>query len=276
MASPFPGMDPYLERHWGDVHHRLITYACDQLRPRLPKELRARIEERVTLESPEGPDRSFVPDLRVFERRHAPRRHQNGAVAVATAEPLVLSVDDPAPQGYIEIREANREARLVTVIEVVSPSNKAPGESRDKYLQKLRELREGRVSVVEIDLLRGGTRRLPVPVERLPQEYRTPYQVCVRRGWQLLEVEIYRVSLRERLPAIRIPLRQTDADAPLDLQALIEQCYENGDYEGDLDYQADPEPPLAPDDARWADALLRKAGVRKVRRPAPRRGRKKH
>ncbi len=26
MPSPFPGMDPYLESHWRDVHHSLITY----------------------------------------------------------------------------------------------------------------------------------------------------------------------------------------------------------------------------------------------------------
>jgi hypothetical protein len=69
------------------------------------------------------------------------------------------------------------------------------------------------------------------------------------------------------LPVIRIPLRQTDADVPLDLQALIDQCYRNGDYEDDLNYQTDPYPPLDPDDARWADALLRKLGRRSRRRP---------
>ena len=26
MRSPFPGMDPYLEQFWGDVHHTVITY----------------------------------------------------------------------------------------------------------------------------------------------------------------------------------------------------------------------------------------------------------
>jgi len=36
------------------------------------------------------------------------------------------------------------------------------------------------------------------------------------------------VPLRQRLPAIRVPLRETDADVPLDLQALIEQVYRHG------------------------------------------------
>jgi hypothetical protein len=106
-----------------------------------------------------------------------------------------------------------------------------------------------------------------VPLASLPPSFRTAYQVWVRRGWETLKVEIYRGALRERLPVIRIPLRQTDADVPLDLQALIDQCYRNGDYEDDLNYQTDPYPPLDPDDARWADALLRKLGRRSRRRP---------
>jgi hypothetical protein len=36
MGSPFPGMDPYLEQHWGDVHASLIIDGRDQLQQRLP------------------------------------------------------------------------------------------------------------------------------------------------------------------------------------------------------------------------------------------------
>jgi hypothetical protein len=84
----------------------------------------------------------------------------------------------------------------------------------------------------------------------------------VHRGWQLAEVEVYREPLREPLPTIKVPLRQTDADVPLDLQPLIEQCYRNGGYEDDIDYWVDPEPPLEKVDARWAAVLLREAGLR--------------
>ena len=69
--NPFPGMNPWLESHWGDVHTRLTTYACDQLQPQLPAGLRARIEEYVTVESDDEPERSrsrFSPDVRVIER----------------------------------------------------------------------------------------------------------------------------------------------------------------------------------------------------------------
>ncbi len=270
MASPFPGMDPYLERHWGDVHHRLITYASDRLQKLLPKDLRARVEERVFVESPGDGYRPIIPDVRVIERRRRKGKGIMAATGLAVAEPLIVLTDEEVTQGFIEIRDASSGHRVVTVIEVLSPANKIPGEGQRKYLQKRQELRDGRVSLVEIDLTRAGGRPLPVPLGNLPSSFRTTYQVWVRRGWELLKVEIYRAPLEERLPVIRIPLRQTDADVVLDLQALIDECYRNGDYEEDINYQVDPQPPLDPDDARWVNTLLRKSGRRSGRRSGPR------
>lgn len=257
IKSPFPGMDPYLEQHWRDVHHRLVTYSCDQLQDHLPEHLRARVEERVFVESAEGIERSVYPDVRVIERD---RGGASGAVAAggtALAEPLVIHVEDePVSEGYIEIIDAGSGNRVVTVIEFLSLANKLPGEGQNLYLRKQKEILAARVSLVEIDLLRAGRRVLSVQVERIPPSHRTPYQVCVRRGWQTTAAEIYRVPLRQRLPIIRIPLRQTDKDVPLDLQALIDQCYQKGRYD-DLDYAAAPNPPLDSADAAWADDLVR-------------------
>ena len=131
---------------------------------------------------------------------------------------------------------------------------------------------------VEIDLIRAGNRILPFPFEKLPRSSRTTYQVWVRRGWQATKVEVYRVPLRKRLPVVRVPLRETDDDAPLDLQALVDQCYRNGDYDADIDYQVDPDPPLSAEDARWADGLLRQTGRRvrpQARRPNRPNGRRR-
>ena len=274
MTSPFPGMDPYLEQHWGDVHHRFITYACDQLQRVLPGELRARVEERVFVESAAAPGRSIYPDVRIIERGPGPStsRGAEGGVALAEvdvevavedeAEPLVISLEDePYFQGFIEIIDARSGNRVITVIEVLSPANKLAGEGQDKYLQKQHELRRAGVSSVEIDLLRTGPRVLAVPPRRLPPSHRTTYQVCVHRGWQPHRFEVYRVPLRALLPTIRIPLREADPDARLDLQALVGQCYANGRYD-DIDYKVDPVPPLDPDDAAWADHLLRSKGLR--------------
>ena len=74
MKSPFPGMDPYLERHWRDVHASLIIYARDQLQPQLPRKLCARVEERPIVEPEEGEGRSIFRDVRVVEQPSKERR----------------------------------------------------------------------------------------------------------------------------------------------------------------------------------------------------------
>ena len=66
---------------------------------------------------------------------------------------------------------------------------------------------QGCISLVEIDLLRAGPHVLQIPLRQYPQSHRTPYKVCVHRGWKA-SAEIYRVPLREPLPAIRVPLHR--------------------------------------------------------------------
>ncbi len=106
MPSPFPGMDSYLEAHWGDVHHRLITYACDQLQGGLPRDLRARVQARVFVESFPGSERSIYPDVRVIEGGARKRRPTQLNGALAMAEPLIILLpDEPITEGYIEIIE---------------------------------------------------------------------------------------------------------------------------------------------------------------------------
>lgn len=67
MKSPYPGMDPYLEQFWPDIHASLIIYAHDQIEEQLPGNLIARVEERVVLETEEEP-RAVYPDVKITER----------------------------------------------------------------------------------------------------------------------------------------------------------------------------------------------------------------
>ena len=273
VSSPFPGMDPWLERRWGDVHQRLVTYSCDQLQSRLPPNLRALMQERIVVEALPPAPRSFYPDVRVVEERT--RRESGGGVAVieapaeappaaaaTAAEPiLVRYLYQPPVEGFIEIVDATTGDRVVTVIEFLSPWNKRPGTGQDEYLRKQRQLLEARTNLVEIDLVRSGRRVLVVPEDQLPASHRTTYRVSVTRGHRPGEAEAYRVSLREPLPSIRVPLRPTDADVRLELQPLLEQAYRNGRYDV-TDYRQDPDPPLDAADAAWADEILRSKKLR--------------
>lgn len=262
--SPFPGMDPYLEPFWREVHSGFMIYARDQLQAALPQELRARIEERVFIESELGAEQSVYPDLAVIEQ---PQYATRGTLAiesgVAVAEPVIVHVTaDEVTETFIEIVDARSGNRVVTVIELLSLANKRPGAGQDLYLEKQQELRWSDVSVVEIDLLRAGQRVLMVRDELLKPALRTTYRICVRRGWARRRFENYPIRLRDRLPRIGIPLRQTDRDVPLDLQAVLDQCYLNGRYRGDIDYAKPLDPPLDAEDGAWVDALLREQGVR--------------
>lgn len=262
QKCPFPGMDPYLEASWGDLHHRFITYSCDQIQSQLPPDLRARTGERVSGGSRfHTESRGIIPDVQIVERT----ARGTGAVAVLEApadlaEPVYIEDVEPVTEGYIEIIDLSGQ-HVVTVIEVLSLTNKLPGEDRRKFMQKRLELVRGGTNIVEIDLLRRGRQMPPLRDRYLPPKFDTPYGVLTRRPWKSM-FEYYRIPLREHLPKIPIPLRQTDRDVVLDLQAVFDQAYVNGRYD-DTDYSRDAKPKLKGDDAAWVDKLLREAGRRK-------------
>ncbi len=274
MPSPFPGMDPYLEAHWRDVHARLIIYACDALQGVLPGALRARVEESVLLETPMGQgDHPLFPDVRVVEyasKRGLKTRSEAGAVV---AEPLVVEAEpELATETLIEIIDRASGNRVVTVIEFLSPSNKSPGPNREQYLRKQREVCSSDANLVEIDLNRFGTHTLAFSLAHLKAQDRTAYMVCVRRAEIRGKADVYPMPLWERLPTVKIPLRPGDADVPLDLQTLVELCYRNGAYEGTLNYAIDCDPPLTGADKEWADSWLREKGLRPRKKTSRRKG----
>ncbi len=263
MPSPFPGMDPYLEAHWGDIHHRLVNYACDAIGEQLPGDLVARMEERVYIES-HGELAVRYPDVRVVEQSDVPGVTVAPAPEnVAVADPLVLEVfSEPVKEGFVEIREAGGEGRVITVIEVLSLANKASGKGHTEYEKKQQHIQAAEVNLVEIDLLRSGNWTVMTREKAVPEAKRSPYRVSVWRPGHPTTFEFYHATLRERLPAIRVPLRESDREVVLDLQALIDRSYRFGRYEN-TDYSVDADPPLEGADAEWAASLLREKGLRK-------------
>ncbi|HXE56123.1 MAG TPA: DUF4058 family protein, partial [Tepidisphaeraceae bacterium] len=244
-------MDPWLERFWGDVHHRLITYACDQIQELLPEGLLARMQERVFLEFPESVGRTVYPDGRIVETAPAtPAAPPKAAGGVAVAEPLLVHLQsEPLTEGFIEVVDPASKGRVISVLEILSPANKAPGTGQSLYVQKQRELAAAGVSLVEVDLLRGGKRVTNAPPDILPRTHQTAYQACVRRATNSNVAEVYRIALREPLPNVGIPLRSQDRDVPLQLHQLLGEVYRRGRYGSSIDYREDPDPPLSAEDA---------------------------
>jgi len=262
MKSPFPGMDPYLEAHWRDVHTRLVTYMADQIQDQLPSGLLARVEENVLIDFEHEGQTWARPDVHVADVPKAKGNQAAGVNFANVAEPLIILADSPETERHISIIDPASGGQVVTAIEVLSPTNKIAGEGRATYRRRQRDYMGGGINFVEIDLIRVGDYVLSAPWSTIPAGKHTPYMVCIFQAVRPEERALYPLPLRERLPGIRIPLRPSDPDVVLDLQQLIDQCYERGRYNV-IDYQEDPSPPLPPADARWADELLRQKGLRK-------------
>lgn len=257
MPSPFPGMDPYLETPdlWPDVHHELMHQIRAALNPRLRPNYVARVELRVYKTDVDDPGRiAIVPDVRVKTAGRTRSRKPNGITALAIDESLELPLllDDEIEESYLAIKERLTGA-LVTIIEVMSPTNKILGaEGRTSFLRKKREVLKTEVNWVEIDLLRGGEPSVARASLR-PCDYR----VLVYRGHPRPRARYWPISIRNRLPVIAVPLRGKDPDVPLDLGAVLKAAYENGAYDASIDYSKPPDPPLRGNDAKWGRKLLR-------------------
>lgn len=263
MKSPFPGMDPYLEMHWGDAHQSLVTYAREALQPSLPADLVARMEERVFIEKEPDRIRRLVPDVHISTHPGwtAPAASERDKGTATIAEPVVFDLSfDPITEGYIEIRERGG-GKVITIIEFLSPANKCGGAGQEKYFQKQEEVLSSDASLVEIDLVRSGRRVLALPSAEIPTLFRNDFLVCIRPGWVKGRRELYPLPLRQSLPAVPIPLREGEARVNLALQALVERVYAVGRFDL-IDYTAEPEPPLSSEDAAWAADLLKASGRR--------------
>lgn len=253
MSSPFPGMDPYLEGpHWIGFHAQLCAEIARQLTPRLVPKYLALTNERFVLETPEDvgittgaayPDVSVVP------------RHSNGAggqsIAAGSAPLSIATVmPEAVPHVTVEIRDA-AQRRLVTAIEVLSPTNKR-GDGRDEYLAKRRRVLMSTAHLIEVDLLRSGQR---VPMRQpLPS---LPYFVFVGRTERRPMVDVYPIPIDQPLPKIDVPLLPGDADCPLDLQLAFTTVHNALRYDLVVDYTKLPEVLLSTEETMWVEEQLR-------------------
>ena len=270
MLGPFPGMDPYLEDPtlWPDLHHSFLTFARSAIRAALPPGYIARVEERVLILPLE---RGIIPDVFVRRRAHQPLAY-TGALAVTENEnaPRLIRVppEEARREGYIEIVDAVDRERVITTVEVLSPTNKMAGSpGRASYARKQEaELNSG-THLLEIDLLRSGEPTIAAPHSALLSEgVAWDYLICLHRARQNQEdgqmYEVWFNHLRQPLPRVKVPLDGGVADIDLDLQAVLTRCYEEAGYQDVIDYAYEAYPPLSAEDAAWADTLLREHGLR--------------
>ena len=264
MPSPFPGMDPWLERPgvFPDLHNGLIFLLRESLNAVLPPGYFAAGANRVWVDD----EHHREPDVSVA-RSNGPVA--DGGVSVAAFTRLGMLVVDapvlpePTEEPYLEIRSTDGD-RLVTVLEVLSLSNKSaatPG--RAAYVQKQGEMRSRGVNLVEIDLLRGGTHTTAISLAQLRQRAGAfDYHVCVRAAGVPGRIFVSPIRLSDRLPAVAVPLDAGTRPVEIDLQPLFDRCYDSGRYAARARYAEQlPDPPLIPEQRTWAEGILRAKGL---------------
>ena len=247
MPSPFPGMNPYFEQaaHWLDFHTEFLTVLRRLLLPQIGSDYFVQLDEHIYIHDLPLQPRRRVGNADLSLVRPGGAGSAAGAVGLLEAPVEIrLPEQDVEEVPYLEVRDRlGRE--LVTVIELLSPSNKRAGADREAYLAKRRELLRSTAHLVEIDLLRGWA---PMPSEDRPE---CDYSVMVSRVEKRWAAGFWPIGLRDRLPVIPIPLRPPDAAVPMDLQDALHRAYDGAAYERFI-YGGSPEPGLSADDAAWA------------------------
>lgn len=257
MTSPFPGMDPYLEGSmWRDVHHELASQIRKQLVPAISPKYVARIEPYVVKDNnPKSEFGTMYPDVDISLRRDN-NQVQEPALAYRNGKPptpIDFSISTPIPIEWripvIQIRDSESN-ELITSIEILSPVNKRkPG--LEAYLAKKEKLRQAGINLLEIDLLRRGTRSVQDP--RLAD---TDYMAALTYG-ETGQTDIWKIQLQSPLPVLPVPLAEPDDPVSIDVQEALTVIYEEAAYHLSIRYKGEiPPPALSEGNQNWMKGIL--------------------
>ncbi|MCA9185498.1 MAG: DUF4058 family protein [Planctomycetales bacterium] len=254
-------MNPFLEVRWPDAHTVLIAYVRDVLSNRLPDDLTIIAEESVSIGIPGLTDKKFRADVAVARepqiRIPSKSPHKATRDSLVLAKPVPIRV--PLKHRWLEIRDLHDH--LITVIEILSPSKKTLW-SASEFARRGMHLLASGINTLDIDLIRGGVRALPDEFRMALSEpdSGTTYLVVAGRAGDLEQRDVYYCPLQEELPVVAVPLRSNEEDVPLELQPLVNRCYETGRY-WQISHRALPDPALTPDEQVWMDQLRTEAGL---------------
>ena len=227
MASPFPGMNPYLESPaiWAEVHSRLIVAIADALNPQLIPKYRAAIERRIYDLSGDEAILIGIPDVTVEQRTNRVRP-TNVAVMTPT-NPRKVRVPMPVEvrESYLQIKEV-ASGEVVTSLELLSPMNKRPGRGRTQYEEKRKEILSSETHLIEIDLLRQGK---PMPLTT--GDIESHYRILVSRSYQRPQADLYLFNLSDEIPGFPLPLKVGETEPIIMLHDLLNQVSERAGYD---------------------------------------------
>ena len=254
MRSPFLGMDPFLEDpfFWHQVHSRLIVALSNELGAKLRPKYYAAIETRTYLDDEEGSIFVGIPDAIVFNSvtTQAPDRSSTITTTLTAPQPQRVRLVEPieVKERYLEIRKVGTH-EVIVAIEVLSPKNKR-SEGRKIYLRKRQTILESATHFIEIDLLRAFA---PMPV--MDPQPRSHYHILVSDSRDRPEADLYCFNLQDPIPVFEIPLQPEDVPIAIDLTHLLQEVYEQGCFDLQINYQSIL-PDLSAADLDWVKQVV--------------------
>lgn len=272
MPTPFPGMDPYLEKpgRWPNIHARLIVALADDITAKVRPRYYVSVEEHAYLLRLEEMERLLRPDISVV-RENAPvyeaaaeatlaspvdKAARASTQAVAKPVTITLPVVEEVHERFLEVRQVE-DGRLVTVIEILSPTNKQSGKGRALYAHKRQAVLESQAHLVEIDLLRAGE-----PPEFIHAQQLAHYYILLSQEAQRPSATLIPWHIRHPIPTFRLPLLPGDDEPEVDLGQILHALYARAGFDLRIDYKQEPDPPFSGEDKIWVDTLLKNAGLR--------------
>jgi hypothetical protein len=247
MPSPFPGMDPILEDPslFPEFRFCFVMQLMGTINAMIPAPYYAARSERIWA--------IVKPDV-----------VQDPTGNAELLDPLSVLQIDGFPDNYHEIRAMSAKGHQVfTAIDVFGVLHKSPElTNRASVVQSPRPYSLSTVNHVEIDLLREGVHATSIPWARLKEKVgKFEYHVCIQRGDQPDDFAVFPIRQTDRLPIIPIPITPKVEPIFVDLQLVLDRCFDSGAYTRRPIYRAQLASMQMSRGPKWAEQILREKGL---------------
>jgi hypothetical protein len=218
----------YPHRSWESFHSRWANSIADTLQQMLPQRYFAEVQIHLGSQV-EADVAEFEAGARAEEE---PPNGPAGGVAVQTWVPPAATLVMPAvfPDDLeVHVRDERDDAKLVGVVELVSPRNKDRAESRRAFAAKCASYLERGIGLVAVDIVtnrQGNLHNEMIDVLGLGQPFRMSaetllYAAAYRPAWReetnQIDVWLTALSVAATLPVLPLALRGFRA-VPVDLE----------------------------------------------------------
>jgi hypothetical protein len=210
---------------WESFHHRWANAIADHLDQLLPRQFFARVEVHLGNE--------VATDVTEEELVPSAETNGTGGTAVATYAPPAATVTIPTvfpEEAAVEVRSADPAARLLAVIELISPANKKSPDARRSFVAKAVAYLQHGIGLVLIDPVTDRHFNLHNDVARelagggqyamtgSPPIYVASYRPAAAEGGASVEGWLLPLAVGAALPTAPLYLRG-HGFVPLDLDA---------------------------------------------------------